>query len=249
MQISACQLSIVPLRAEPSHRSEIVSQVLFGEQFELLEEEQDFYRIRLLDTKYEGWIQNHQFAEIVLAGVDTDTIVDIAGAQALHDGEVVELVHGTSIVGEHITIGKNTYTIQGSLRKTSLQDFDVEFPKLIEYYKSTPYMWGGRSKYGIDCSGFSQVVYKHFGIKLRRDAWQQAEEGSVVDFLSEIHPGDLAFFDNEQGHITHVGVMIDPETIIHASGKVRVDRMDNQGIFNADLNRYTHNLRIVKRYF
>lgn len=110
-------------------------------------------------------------------------------------------------------------------------------------------MWGGRSRYGIDCSGFSQLVYKHFGISLLRDAYQQAESGQTVDFLSEILPGDLAFFDNEAGRITHVGVMIDYETIIHAAGRVRVDKMDNQGIFNADLNRYTHNLRIVKRYF
>lgn len=249
MRISACNLSIVPLRLEASHRSEMVSQVLFGENFEILEQGTDFTRIRLSETKYEGWIQNNQFDTIILSGVKRNTIVDIAGAQAISESKVVHLLHGTVISGSTITIGEEHYTIEGVLRNTTLADFKTEFPKLIQYYKNSPYMWGGRSIFGIDCSGFSQVIYRHFGISLLRDAYQQAESGTTVDFLTEIKPGDLAFFDNEKGRITHVGVMIDNETIIHASGRIRIDKMDSQGIFNSELNRYTHNLRIVKRYF
>lgn len=249
MSIYACNLSIVPLRAESSHRSEIVSQVLFGENFEILEEGIDFTRIRLLETKYEGWIQKHQFAPVILAGVNKNVIVDMHGAKATSDSRTVNLLHGTAITGNTLNIGEEHYTIVGALRETTLADFETEFPKLIQYYVNTPYMWGGRSIFGIDCSGFSQVVYRHFGISLLRDAYQQAESGITVDFLTEIRAGDLAFFDNEAGKITHVGVMIDSETIIHASGRVRIDKMDSQGIFNAELNRYTHNLRIVKRYF
>jgi cell wall-associated NlpC family hydrolase len=92
-------------------------------------------------------------------------------------------------------------------------------------------------------------VYRHFGIQLKRDAYQQADAGRTVDFLSEIKPGDLAFFDNEEGRITHVGIMVDGETIVHASGEVRVDKMDQQGIYNQEAGRYSHRLRIVKRYF
>jgi hypothetical protein len=249
MTISACNLSIVPLRAESSHRSEIVSQVLFGDTFEILEEGIDFTRVRLIDSKYEGWIQKHQFAPVMLAGVQRNTIVDLAGAKAISALKTVHLLHGTPVAGISITIGEEQYNIEGALRETSLADFHTEFPKLIHYYNNVPYMWGGRSIYGIDCSGFSQVVFKHFGISLLRDAYQQAEGGSTVDFLTEIKPGDLAFFDNEAGKIIHVGVLIDNETIIHAAGRVRIDKMDSQGIFNAELNRYTHNLRIVKRYF
>ncbi len=115
-------------------------------------------------------------------------------------------------------------------------------------YKNTPYLWGGRSQWGIDCSGFSQLIYSCFGISLPRDAYQQAEMGEIVDFISEIQVGDLAFFDNADGRITHVGIMLDRDTIIHASAKVRIDRMDTEGIFNAELNRYSHKLRIIKRY-
>jgi hypothetical protein len=249
MSISACNLSIIPLRAEPSHRSEMVSQVLFGENFEIIEDSVDFVRIRLTETKYEGWIQKQQFATMVLSGVKRNTIVDLTGATAIAGAKLVHLIHGTPITGNSINIGEEHYSIEGTIRETTLADFKTEFPKLIQYYKNTPYMWGGRSLSGIDCSGFSQVLYRHFGIALLRDAYQQAENGTTVDFLTEIKAGDLAFFDNEEGRINHVGVMIDNETIIHASGRVRIDKMDSQGIFNADLNRYTHHLRIVKRYF
>jgi len=249
MSISACNLSIVPLRAESSHRSEIVSQVLFGETFEILEEGIDFTSVRMIETKYQGWIQNHQYAPVILVGMEKGSIVDLQGAKAVSKSKIVHLLHGTSVTGNTITIGEEQYHIEGTLRETNLTDFNAEFPKLIQHYSNAPYMWGGRSIYGIDCSGFSQVVYKHFGILLLRDAYQQAESGTTVDFLTEIKSGDLAFFDNESGKITHVGVMIDNETIIHASGRVRIDKMDSQGIFNVELNRYTHNLRIVKRYF
>jgi cell wall-associated NlpC family hydrolase len=92
------------------------------------------------------------------------------------------------------------------------------------------------------------MVFKQFGIKLKRDAWQQVEQGELVGFLQEAIAGDLAFFDNEEGRITHVGIMLDNQQIIHASGNVRIDPIDNQGIFNAELNRYTHKLRVIKRF-
>ena len=110
-----------------------------------------------------------------------------------------------------------------------------------------PYLWGGRSPFGIDCSGFMQSVYACIGVKLKRDAYQQAEMGSTIAFLQETKAGDLAFFDNEEGKITHVGMMLDNHTIIHASGKVRVDTIDSYGILNADDHQYSHTLRIIKR--
>ncbi len=245
----ACNLSVVPLRAEASHRSEIVTQVFFGETFEVLENGVDFAKVRLSHDQYEGWIQHGQFAELGSDRNNEHQIVNLLGAKAVSADRAVLLLPGTSIYDTRIVIGSETYFITGNLRKPNLQDFDNEFVRLIGYYRNAPYMWGGRTTFGIDCSGFTQQVYKHFGISLLRDAYQQAESGQLVDFLSEIEPGDLAFFDNEAGKITHVGLMLDNNTIMHASGRIRIDQMDSNGIYNAETQKYTHKLRIVKRYF
>lgn len=250
-----CNLSIVPLRAEASHRSEMVSQVLFGEQFSILEEVQDWVLIRLESPVYEGWLQKGQF--VILEEVPGGTkalqeslVVDLSAASARSSQREVDLLPSTLImINDYSSQTEEWFEIEGKLRKPTLKDFDIEFPKVVAYYKDSPYLWGGRSRYGIDCSGLSLAVFRHFGLELPRDAYQQAEQGELVNFLPEIKAGDLAFFDNEEGRITHVGVMLDAETILHASASVRVDKMDSEGIFNKEWNRYTHKLRIVKRYF
>ena len=126
-------------------------------------------------------------------------------------------------------------------------------PKIIRQvaYKflNTSYLWGGKSVFGIDCSGFTQMTYKFLNKHLPRNAWQQAEQGEVVNFLQQAHCGDLAFFDNVEGRITHVGIILNQHEIIHSSGKVRIDKIDNQGIVNAESNQQSHKLRIIKRYF
>ena len=125
-------------------------------------------------------------------------------------------------------------------------DYD-EAAKLAQKLLHTPYLWGGRSPGGMDCSGLVQVVAKVVGLPLPRDAYQQAEEGRTLHFLHEVRAGDLAFFENEEGRITHVGILLDQERIIHASGEVRIDRIDHQGIFHGGQKRYTHPLRLLKR--
>lgn len=256
MKYGICTLALVPLRAEQTHRSEMVSQVLFGELFEILDIQPDWTAIRLLETSYLGWIQNGQFKALETQAMEhylkgEPSLVGREGGLLFNDTDQLQLCHGTKLYldeANRFRLAQLDMVYHGSFNLFYKDDFEAEVAELALSYKNSPYLWGGRSQWGIDCSGFSQLIYSSFGIDLPRDAYQQAEIGETVDFISEIKVGDLAYFDNAEGRITHVGIMLDRDTIIHASAKVRIDRMDNEGIFNQELNRYSHKLRIIKRY-
>jgi cell wall-associated NlpC family hydrolase len=134
--------------------------------------------------------------------------------------------------------------------REDLNENKIEFGDLVHFSKKflgAPYLWGGRSPFGIDCSGLVQILFKIKGIALKRDAWQQAEAGKQVSFIEESVPGDLVFFDNDEGKIIHVGMIYQSGHIIHASGEVRIDKIDNYGIYNQETGKYTHKTRIIKR--
>lgn len=253
-----CNLSLVPMRTEPSDKSEMCSQLLFGDHFSILESTEKWSRILTAYDEYEGWIDNKQFTHINPAGFDRLTNMDSILALAIShpviitDSNVVmNLLAGSVIphtVDNYFYLGESRYKLDGSVINPKKQGFRTGIYDTAMFYINAPYLWGGRSIFGIDCSGFTQMVFRQFGIRLKRDAWQQAEQGELLGFLQESKAGDLAFFDNEEGRITHVGIMLDSSRIIHASGKVRIDPIDNQGIYNNELKRYTHKLRIVKRF-
>lgn len=247
-----CNLAIIPLRAEPNDRSEIVSQILFGEHFEILEKHHQWFKIKLYFDEYEGWIDCKQCQLI-----SEKSFLDLSNEPIVLNADLVEYV--TSAQSKLIPI-----PLGASLSFLNHPDINVdgfEFeglkavglkPKssLVEtsfMYLNAPYLWGGKSPFGIDCSGFTQMVYKLCGYSLLRDASQQATQGDALSFIEESEPGDLAFFDNEEGKIIHVGIIMDNNYIIHASGKVRIDRLDHLGIYNAEQNKHTHRLRVIKK--
>lgn len=257
-EFGVCNLSIVPLRTEPSDKSEMCTQLLFGDHFEVLEKTDKWTRIETALDEYEGWIDNKQFVFIDQANfVRLHDLKFVLGChlpvhQVLntHSGEFLNLVAGTNLpelTGDAFILDGVRFKLNGTAEQPSRDTFKQDVLARAMYYLNAPYLWGGKSMFGIDCSGFTQMVMRQFGIRIKRDAWQQAEQGELVAFLQEVQPGDLAFFDNDEGRIVHVGIMMDSNRIIHASGRVRIDLIDNQGIFDNEAKRYTHRLRIVKR--
>ncbi|CAM4029450.1 C40 family peptidase [Gillisia hiemivivida] len=247
MQYGICNLSIVPVRIQPADASEMVTQLLYGEYFKVLEERGKWSRIRIAFDSYEGWIDNRQFIK-----VEESIYFDLSSEERRYSADLIEFLTDESEGLTTIALGsvlnsnkplKNTFdgsSISGIKEKTNLV-------KTALLYLNAPYMWGGKTPFGIDCSGLTQMVYMLNGYSLLRDASQQAAQGEALSFIEESEPGDLAFFDNSEGKITHVGIIMHDNYIIHVNGKVRIDRIDHSGIFNTELKRHTHQLRVIKK--
>lgn len=255
--IGICALSSIPIRANPAHASEMISQLLFAESFEVFEQEGEWIRIRTHYDAYIGWVDEKQVMKLTGVKPSSDAepfLTSAANSLVLKGANKASLyLHaGTNLPfyndGKFTLLGENYQVTSSNVFVPNKEDFDANVTETAKTFLNVPYLWGGRTHAGIDCSGFSQIVFKMLGIAISRDAWQQAEQGTVVDFLAGAKAGDLAFFDNTEGRITHVGIMLNNSQIIHASGRVKIDRIDNQGIFALDLNKYSHKLRIIKRY-
>lgn len=253
-----CSVPAAPLRAEASHRSEMVSQLLFGEKVEIMREEGKWLFVVCAFDHYEGWINIGQIQKLSLKEYNKATVLLSAqmGDRIFNESGSSFLSPGSSLFGLK---GKSFNWPKNDVFQFKGKKIDpastVFTPELIRAYAQifygAPYLWGGRSIMGIDCSGFSQVVYKMLGLAIPRDASQQVQKGETIGFLQEAECGDLAFFDNEDGRINHVGILLDNNTIIHAtetSGGVVIDSIDNGGIVSRKLKKRTHNLRIIKRF-
>ena len=247
MQYGICNLSIVPLRDEPADTSELVSQVIYGDFFKILEQRKQWSKIRLAFDKYEGWVDNKQYVEI-----SEDQYKSLNKETPKLSTDLVEFIEDENKQLFPITIGSSINGLSLLKHKYDGHSIDriIEKPNIIITaftFLNSPYLWGGKTPFGIDCSGFTQMVYKLNGYKLLRDASQQATQGEALSFIEESEPGDLAFFDNNEGAIIHVGIIMKDNYIIHAHGKVRIDRLDHSGIYNVQKNRHTHKLRVIKK--
>ena len=249
-----CCVPVSPLRAEPAHRTEMVSQLIFGECCEILEQAKEWSRVRIKYDGYEGWCTSSHLTEIDESEYETGLVSPLTPEWVTpleYNGHLMMVP-----MGSHLTAMKNGRALwrknqvhyKGKTWDPGSAPIDAKAIRQLTYkFLNIPYLWGGKSVFGFDCSGYVQTVYKFLGVAVLRDAHQQAAQGEGVGFLEETRTGDLAFFDNEEGRITHVGILLNAHEIIHASGKVRIDKIDNMGIVQSDTNQRTHHLRTLRR--
>ena len=242
MNYGIVELSVVPGREEASDTSEMVTQLLFGDIFSIIEEAENFVKIKIHYDQYECWICKKQYIPI-----NKTEFTQISNSPYYCTTDLVQvisyktnflpIVQGSSLPhfkDGKFTIGKEEIKYNGNITVPAKIGTKSKIVEDALMYLNAPYLWGGKSPFGIDCSGLSQIVYKINNIIIPRDANQQAEFG------------DLAFFDNEEGRINHVGILVGKNKIVHASGKVRIDTLDHHGIYNHETNNYSHKLRIIK---
>ncbi|VXA96378.1 MULTISPECIES: C40 family peptidase [Chryseobacterium] len=235
MDKGICIVTVAPVRSENSDRAEIVTEILYGESADILEVNKNWTKIKMHYDGYEGWMDTKQIKpvteeylanrKVTLITEDFSSVMTLEGKTLLSMGSEVEFPAVAS---------RRSHDVRESIALTAKEFLNI------------PYLWGGKSFFAVDCSGFVQLVYKIHNVKMPRDTYQQAEIGETLSFVEESQPGDLAFFENSEGKIVHVGIMLDNQKIIHASGKVRIDTLDSSGIFNKEMNKHTHKLRVIK---
>ena len=235
MDKGICIVTVAPVRAENSDRAEIVTEILYGESADILEVNKNWTKIKMHYDGYEGWMDTKQIRpvteeylanrKVTMITEDFSSVMTLEGKTLLSMGSEVEFPAVAS---------RRSHDVRESIALTAKEFLNI------------PYLWGGKSFFAVDCSGFVQLVFKIHNIKMPRDTYQQAEVGEALSFVEESQPGDLAFFENSEGKIIHVGIMLDNQKIIHASGKVRIDTLDSSGIFNKEMNKHTHKLRVIR---
>ncbi|RMZ58114.1 hydrolase Nlp/P60 [Chryseobacterium nematophagum] len=235
MNKGICIVTVAPVRAENSDKAEIVTEILFGESADILEVNKNWTKIKMHYDGYEGWMDTKQIkhvSDVELSKRKVTVVTEDFSSVIMNDGKTL------------LSIGSEVdFPVVASRRSHDLRE---SIALAAREFLNVPYLWGGKSFFAVDCSGFTQLVYKVHDIKLPRDTYQQAEVGNPLTFVEESQPGDLAFFENEEGRIIHVGIMLENQKIIHASGKVRIDTLDSTGIFNKEMNKHTHKLRVIK---
>jgi len=248
MYYGICHLSIVPVRSAAADTEEMLTQLLYGDHFKVLEKRKHWSRIRNGFDKTEGWIHNLQYTALteeqynnIQQGNSPSYTSDLISFVSPGNNILIPIPLGASVAHTDVL----SHTFEGTADSPSGDKTQLVTSALL--YLNAPYLWGGKTPFGIDCAGFTQMVYKRIGFSLLRTATAQATQGTALSFIEESEAGDLAFFDNNEGVINHVGIIMKNNYIIHVNGAVRVDRLDHTGIFNTDLNNYTHQLRVIKK--
>ena len=252
-----CKTTLIPMRKEPFESSEMVSQVLFGDTYTIIDEVKNWYKIKLDFDGYLGWIDAkliNLIDESVFLNIEisetyvTDKLITTATIKG--EAGIFYLLAGSTLYnlrGNNFTIAENNYQLTFPISSTTFTKSETIIFAALQFV-NIPYIWGGRSSFGLDCSGLVQTACKIGGFKVARDSSQQALDGELINSIDDAKPSDLLFFENENRKIVHVGILLSPGKIIHSSGYVRIDTVDKVGIFNQDRKEYTHKLKIIKRF-
>jgi len=252
MQYAICTVPAAPVRKEDSHRAEMTNQLLFGETMAILEEKGEWLMVRTLYDNYEGWLTHHLITSIDEGHALEEhqfVATSLINPVTLPD-QLINLPMGSFLTGfdpETRLLWDHDYKYHGTYRNIHQSPGPDLLLKTVHAWLNAPYLWGGKTLMGVDCSGFVQTVFKVLGVHLWRDAYQQAALGTAVDNIQDAREGDLAFFHNEAGKITHVGIILNERKIIHASGRVRIDTIDRDGIINLENGKRTHHLNSLRR--
>jgi len=247
LEFGICHLSIVPLRKESSHKSELISQLLYGDCFKIISKKKEWLQITTLLDQYTGWIDYKQ-SQIIIEE-DAEEISFKTNSYSTNLVDYVQTSNNkltTLIIGSNIGAAKvlnhefNSDSIKGKKPKSNLINIAL-------LYLNSPYLWGGKTPMGIDCSGLTQMIYRINGHNIPRDSSEQVKLGDTLSFIEESEAGDLVFFDDEDGNIIHVGLLLQNNHILHAHGMVRIDRIDQTGIYNIETKKHSHKMRIIKK--
>ncbi|MCX6316667.1 MAG: C40 family peptidase [Bacteroidetes bacterium] len=260
MEYAVVRVPAAPVRRKPNHRREMVNQLLFGEKVAVLKSKGPMWvKVRSLHDEYEGWMTtslllaiDKKEAMLPCRWVATDLLNPV-----MVNNEIMQVPAGSTIPFldgqpgdmplENGKLGDLSFSFRGAFLERTLQKPGSELlTQIVMPWLNAPYLWGGRTPLGVDCSGFTQVIYKMMGIDLPRDAWQQAQTGSPVKKYNEVRTGDLAFFNNKED-IVHVGIFLDKDRLIHASGRVKIDNIDKKGVTDAATGKRILSLRAVRR--
>ncbi len=257
MNKGICILPLVPVRENPSDKSQMINQLLFGDIVDITDRYKSWSFIKTSHDGYEGWVDEKQLNTTLtvsfLEQAEKAEAVFLAGKYTearSESGEYLPLVMGSRLPGfnkNSFHLGDTVYFLPKDVPTLHGKQAPGVIIDTAKNYLGSPYLRGGRSFFGNDCSGFTQIVFRMCGYNLYRDASQQAGQGSLISFMEEAEAADLAFFENEDGNIVHVGILLSNHQIIHSSGQVRIDTIDHEGIFNETTKKYTHKLRFIKR--